>query len=173
MHARRIVGISQRREPLRFLICDAFMNVLFAAPDIDADLTSRQMLAALAPHCHESRTHKATVFHVHDNDSVLRIVPLNASLAGCVAIFIESFARRGSIFEAAKTFGLTKRESEVLPLLVRGKTNAEIADALCVAESTVGDYVKSILRKAGTSKRVELISRIFNVDHDLAQLASG
>jgi DNA-binding CsgD family transcriptional regulator len=170
-HVRRITRISQRREAPRFLICDAFMNLIFASPEIDLALSSKETLALLAHPCQESRAGKATVFHTYDNETVLRIIPLDAALAGCVAIFVDSFSHRGSIFEAAKTFGLTKRESEVLQLLVRGKTNSEIAETLSVAESTVGDHVKSVMRKAKTSKRVELISRVFDLDHDLAQQA--
>lgn len=170
-HARRIVRISQRREPPRFLICDAFMNLIFASPEVDLTILSKEALSSVAPHCHECRTSQATIFHVHDEETVLRIVPLSAALSGCVAIFVDSFGHRGSIFEAAKTFGLTKREAEVVAQLVCGKTNSEIAVTLCVAESTVGDHVKSVLRKTGVSKRVELMTKIFNLDHDLARLA--
>jgi DNA-binding NarL/FixJ family response regulator len=97
------------------------------------------------------------MYQAFDNDTVLRIVPLGAKLFGCVAIFIDAFSRRGSVFEAAKLYGLTKRESEVLQLLIRGNTNPEIANELCVAESTAGDHIKSLMRKTKSTKRVQLL----------------
>jgi DNA-binding CsgD family transcriptional regulator len=171
-HARRIMGLAQRREAPRFIMCDPFMNVISASPEIDVALSSRETLASLAPACRESRASAAPVFHVHNDETVLRIVPLTGALFGSVIIFVDTFSHRGSIFETAKTFGLTKRESETLQLLVRGKTNADLAELLCVAESTIGDHVKSVMRKLNVSKRGELVSRIFNLEQDLvAQLA--
>jgi DNA-binding CsgD family transcriptional regulator len=171
-HARRIMGIARRREAPRFLMCDMFMNVVSASPDIDVALTSRETLASLAPFCRQSRTSAAPVFHVHNNVTVLRIVPLTGALSGSVIIYVDTFSHRGSIFEAAKTFGLTKRESETLQLLVRGKASADIAEILCIAESTIGDHVKSVMRKMKVSKRGELVSKIFGFEQDLAaQLA--
>ena len=50
---------------------------------------------------------------------------------------------------------LTERESEVLALLVEGKTNKEIAQELSLSPTTVRDYVSSILGKLGVSNRTE------------------
>jgi DNA-binding CsgD family transcriptional regulator len=165
-HARRIVGIAKRHATPRFIICDAFMNVVSVSPELDESLTSPQTLASLAPYCRKS-TKAAPVFHVYNDESVLRIVPLDGMLSSGVIIFVEEFSHRGPIFEAAKTFRLTKRESETLQLVLRGKTNAEIADSLFVAESTVGDHVKSVMRKMNASKRGQLISKIFDLEQEL------
>jgi DNA-binding CsgD family transcriptional regulator len=43
----------------------------------------------------------------------------------------------------------------VLSYLRAGRTYAEIADALVISEKTVGAHVSNILRKTGTSSRVE------------------
>jgi NarL family two-component system response regulator LiaR len=53
---------------------------------------------------------------------------------------------------------LTRRELEVLSLLVKGMTNPEIADRLVVSRSTVKVHVSSILSKLGASNRAEAIS---------------
>lgn len=50
---------------------------------------------------------------------------------------------------------LTARESEVLALLQRGMTNAEIATALYLSEKTVKNHLYSIYRKLGVSSRSE------------------
>jgi DNA-binding CsgD family transcriptional regulator len=167
---RRSIGITKRREPPRFIICDASMRVLFATAGLDH---LKDDLEALQPKCRESTLSKTTMFHAYDDETVLRIVPLDGHLFACVAIFVDGFSRRGSIFRAAKQFGLTKRESEVLQMLVRVKSNSDIAESLCVAESTVADHVKSIMRKLGTSKRAALVSKVFNLEQDIAAENDG
>ena len=55
----------------------------------------------------------------------------------------------------ADPFGLTRRERDVLPLLVQGRTNRQIADALFISENTAGVHVSNILGKLGVSTRTE------------------
>lgn len=50
---------------------------------------------------------------------------------------------------------LTAREEDVLELLRRGFTNAQLAGELGISESTAKDHVSSILRKLGASSRDE------------------
>jgi DNA-binding CsgD family transcriptional regulator len=170
---RRNIGIAKRREAPRFVICDASMRVLFATAGLDHASLFKDGLESIQPLCRESLLSKATLFHSYDDETILRIVPLDGQQFACVAIVVDTFGRRGSIFKAAKQFGLTKRESEVLQMLIRGKSNSEIAESLCVAESTVADHVKSIMRKAGTSKRAALLSKVFELDHDIASENDG
>ena len=144
------------------------MRVLFRSRGVDDELLSSSVLRSLALQCRESRRSQVDIFEVLDEETVLRIVPLSGRLTGCVSVFVDVFSRRGSVFEAAKKFGLTRRESDVLGLILRAKTNAEIAETLCLAESTVGDHAKSLMRKMSASKRVEIVSRVFNLEHDIA-----
>jgi DNA-binding CsgD family transcriptional regulator len=53
---------------------------------------------------------------------------------------------------------LTPRETEILPLLRRGASNAEIALALEVGLETVRTHTRSIYRKLGVSSRREISS---------------
>jgi DNA-binding CsgD family transcriptional regulator len=55
----------------------------------------------------------------------------------------------------ADTFGLSKRELEVLALISQGRTNREIGDRLFISQKTVGVHVGNILAKLGVSGRVE------------------
>jgi two-component system, NarL family, response regulator LiaR len=52
---------------------------------------------------------------------------------------------------------LTSREWEVLDLLIRGATSAEIAEEMVLAPDTVRSHVKAILRKMGASSRQEAV----------------
>lgn len=57
----------------------------------------------------------------------------------------------------AETIGLSKREAEVLDLLLSGRTTSYAAEKLFVAESTVRAHVHNIYRKADVHSRMELM----------------
>lgn len=59
--------------------------------------------------------------------------------------------------EPSLTERLTPREREVLHLVAGGATNAEIAEALCLAEGTVKNHVSHILGKLGAQGRAEAV----------------
>jgi len=52
---------------------------------------------------------------------------------------------------------LTKREAEVLTLIARGLRNAEVAEILGLAHTTVASYIKSVYRKLGISCRAKTV----------------
>lgn len=55
---------------------------------------------------------------------------------------------------------VTVREQEIIELLMKGKTNEEIADELYLSTKTVKNYVSNIYRKTGVKNRVQLINLI-------------
>lgn len=61
--------------------------------------------------------------------------------------------------EERAAFGeLTDREREVLPLVVKGLTNKEIAGILKFTEFTAKAHVRSLLTKLGAADRTELVA---------------
>ena len=69
---------------------------------------------------------------------------------------------------AANCAGLTSREMEVLVLLSKKMTNAEIALQLCRSEKTVDHHVSAILSKLEVHTRSEAVSKA----HQLGMFAA-
>lgn len=69
---------------------------------------------------------------------------------------IEAFARRPAPPTSAgeSLARLTEREDQVLRLLARGLSNAEIARSLLISEATAKTHVSSVLSKLGVRDRV-------------------
>jgi DNA-binding NarL/FixJ family response regulator len=104
------------------------------------------------------REKAATLLHeAHDLSSQLGMRTLVAAIA--------AFRQRYGLRLARKPVGLTNRELEILGLLSLGRTNKEIADALCISSNTVAVHVARVLSKTGSSNRTEAAS--YAVRHHL------
>ncbi len=75
---------------------------------------------------------------------------------GSAAEMIDSAA----LLHASAKYQLSKREGEILELLLQGKENREIEDLLFISISTVKNHVHHIFKKMGVRSRAQLFKRI-------------
>jgi len=82
---------------------------------------------------------------------VKTIVPLPSPISSELIIIIQ------------EKFDLSKREQEVLHLILQGKNNKEIEDSLFISSSTVRNHVSAIYKKIGVKHRGQLIDLILKL----------
>jgi HD-GYP domain-containing protein (c-di-GMP phosphodiesterase class II) len=82
-----------------------------------------------------------------------------------VNALLEAVGDRPVHVREAWPAGLSDRETEVLRLLARGKTNRQIAGELVIAQKTVGRHVENIYGKTGVSTRAG--AALFAAEHEL------
>jgi DNA-binding NarL/FixJ family response regulator len=108
----------------------------------------------------------ATGFLLKDSPRADLIAAVRAAAAGDALLapsvtrrLIEAFARRPAETapSPSQLASVTAREHDVLMLMARGRSNAEIAAALFVSEATVKTHVGSLLAKLGLRDRVQAV----------------
>jgi DNA-binding CsgD family transcriptional regulator len=91
----------------------------------------------------------------------VRATSLHGASEAKTAVVIEPVRGQELAPMIVATYGLTRRESEVLSWVLRGRSNRQIANALRISEYTVQDHLKAIYLKTGVCSRAELPGRIF------------
>ena len=165
-------------------------------PQLDGIAATRRILGADYPAAHVPRILMLTTFDV--DDYVYDALEAGASgfllkdalpedlvhavrvVAGGDALLAPSVTRRMIEHFAARRpragrasaalRELTDREREVLILIGRGRSNAEIAGDLFISEQTVKTHVGKVLAKLGARDRIQAV--IFAYDTGLVEPAS-
>ena len=146
-------------------------------PDVDGIAATRQIVA----HCPGTRVVMLTTFDrselVYDalvagaSGFLLKDTPTDQLIGGIRAVergeellapsitrrLIEEFTRTERLARHPGLHDLTDREQEVLLLVARGQSNAEIAAELFVTVQTVKTHVARILAKLGLRDRVQAV----------------
>lgn len=68
---------------------------------------------------------------------------------------------------------LTRREREIVDLVVLGMQNRAIAERLFIAQTTVRHHLTSVFDKLGVTNRFELIRKVFSTSSELQPVAAG
>lgn len=96
------------------------------------------------------------IAHVHDGDAVVAPSTTRRLIDHFMSARTDRPAQR-PVPDGHRLDELTPREHEVLHLLARGLSNAEIAEELVLAQGTVKVHVGRILTKLGLRDRVQAV----------------
>jgi len=92
--------------------------------------------------------------------AVIEGAPLEGADRGNAAITIRS-ATADEVFDLlAKAYDLTRRERQLVALMLDGLATKQLAAALCISEHTVQDHLKAIFAKTHLHSRRELVSHL-------------
>jgi DNA-binding CsgD family transcriptional regulator len=98
---------------------------------------------------------------------VLRLFPLVGGDDRLFALSLEADGTRNGLTRAARRFQLTRRESEVLALILEGFSASEIGRTLHIAENTVQGYFKRLLSKTNSRNRPAMVANVLDWNRSL------
>lgn len=128
-------------------------TVLYFA-ELDEETAGRLHLTGVSPELFNHFRKFMAVRHTVQSEVVLS--------DGSTAAFNPAEAEERGIDAIVKEFGLSKREKEVLELVVRASSNKDIAAKLFISEHTVKNHLTNIFNKMSVSDRAQAIARVFN-----------
>jgi DNA-binding NarL/FixJ family response regulator len=68
-------------------------------------------------------------------------------------------ATQDIVEKSAVKYNLTSRERKIVPLVIKGLTNKEIAEKLFISDKTVKSHLQNIFEKVGVASKLELIHK--------------
>jgi DNA-binding NarL/FixJ family response regulator len=148
--------LARRRAPCVYVM-DATGDVLLrgAAERSLSFETRRTVMKLLAGHPRDE-----VVLGLSPTGELVRLMPLKGEERPCYALFVEAKASRTPVDAACERYGLSDRERDVLPHVLRGASTRDIALDLMIAESTVATHVRNIGAKMNASKRKEIVAAV-------------
>ena len=70
---------------------------------------------------------------------------------------IDSTKTEGILEMLTEEYRISKREREIIELILKGKSNKEIEDILCISFSTVKNHIYNVYQKMGINSRGQLM----------------
>lgn len=113
----------------------------------------------------------ANGYILKEADSTLLVKAINIVTSGerYIQPSIAAMLRQSKIIEQQnRVEALTRRELEIIKLLVGGLYNKEIADTLNISEKTVKNHISSIFRKINVSDRTQ--AAVYAIKNNLVEI---
>ena len=164
--SQSLLKIANARRGPYFYVVDEQLAVLVARAGADHGADARTLPREVAAAAQElvrrgiGEAEQDSAVAIVRRGLVLRMVRLEGGTRARFALFLEPFQQRDLLRAAAKTYGFTNRERDVLDLMLRGKSTSSISKRLHIADATVQHHVKNIGSKVGVSRRVEIVAAI-------------
>jgi DNA-binding CsgD family transcriptional regulator len=108
-----------------------------------------------------------------NDERALRLSPLVGHDETLFALIVETHRHYDSIARAAGRFQLTRRQTEVLALVLEGATAGEIALRLSISEYTAQGYIKSLLGKTASRNRSAMVAKVLEWSEGASAQAQG
>ncbi len=92
-------------------------------------------------------------------EAIKQLVNGGSPITPSVAIYLLKRLQNTTLTQKENTTvsALTKREQDVLRLIAKGLTYAEVSDALCVSINTIRVHMKNLFRKLSVTSRGEAV----------------
>lgn len=82
---------------------------------------------------------------------------INLAYARCMQNEEEAVPHGRAMEELVETYGLTRREAEILALTFQGLNNEELLEKLTISKNTLLKHLQNLYRKCGVSSRIDLL----------------
>ena len=112
----------------------------------------KEINPAFVAHWQRTAGEKLTINQSHGGSSK----QIQSVIAGGVFIPADAPVEAGAASAGTDPVALTDREHDLLPLIVEGLSNQEIADRLHLSITTVKTHVANLIDKVGVQNRVQL-----------------
>jgi DNA-binding CsgD family transcriptional regulator len=168
---RDIDVLLKRRRPA-FLLLDSDLRVECAEPaalELLAEAYGtgvtptgeipQALTASIRDHCANADPDEPLTVPVGGLVIHLRILRGNGAF---YLISFERMAVRDHLKASTKRYGLTRREGQVLSLILHGMRASDIARELGISPMTVRDHFTNLLRKTGSRNRAEMLAKLMN-----------
>jgi DNA-binding CsgD family transcriptional regulator len=145
-------------ERAQIIMCGGHTSDFVAAFDGITNALRSDLRAIAAAHIHDPGDDlKISFIEPH---WVVRTQPIHNREQRFYAMSIELVPNVDALSRAAQRFSLTRRELDVLTLMLDGLFAPEIAETLNIATGTVQVYYKRLLRKTDSRNRMAMVAQV-------------